>query len=588
MNFLDRAWAYLAPVAGLQRFAARERLKMFGYDAANPGSYRGKSGGLGKNASSENARMNRDRIAIMWDARDVVRNFGLLRGIVARIVQYVADRVQYVSQTGDEEIDTIYQDYFHNWCESADLTGRHRLRDLVWMMVWAVITDGDHGWNMVESWAQGETKLRLQAVEADRIGNPHEPVNANNPDYISGITIDPATGAPLNYRIFKRDRVNNKYDFDAEVPAGQFIHVFDPNRVDQYRGVSALASAIAPARDLYEIYLFEKQAAKWQVGHSGIIHTSDPTRGDGGASAWNGSKPTNGSSGAAAMIEMQAGKVLRIGQGEEVKFAPGTNRPSGAFMALVEVMVREISTALNMPYGFLYDMSAFSGHTGRVEIAQAMRGIRRYQYLIGEQALDPVRDAVLGRAIGMREIPAHPKWRSGRWGFGPSLTGDYGHDTSANLQMLEAGLCTATDLIAESGQTFEEVTRRSASEVAYLQRVAMEINVPIELITKRLENPTAALAAINTPPSPPPPMVEAGTDVKPLLEILSNAGEGIMDRESAIMAIVNMYGLPRPQVEKMVPRPAPQAVMGNAEMGNAKSENKSGKSGKSGNGKAKK
>ena len=47
--------------------------------------------------------------------------------------------MQYVSQTGDEEIDTIYQDYFHEWCESADLTGRHRLRDLVWMMMWACL-----------------------------------------------------------------------------------------------------------------------------------------------------------------------------------------------------------------------------------------------------------------------------------------------------------------------------------------------------------------------------------------------------------------------------------------------------------------
>jgi capsid protein len=585
MNFLDRAVAFVNPRWGVERAVERERLKMFGYDAARPGNYRGRSGGLHKNASSESARTNRDRITLMWDTRDVVRNFGILRGMVARIVQYVADRVQYVSQTGDEEIDTVYQDYFHAWCEDCDLTGRHRLRDLVWMLVWALIVDGDHGWNFVESNQRGETKLRLQAVEADRIGNPNEPVNANNPDYVGGITIDPATGAPLSYRIFNRNRISNQYTLDAEVPADQFIHVFDPMRVDQYRGVTPLAPAIAPARDLYEAITFEIQAAKWQIGHSGFIKTADPTRADGGVSAWNGAT-TTGNGTTAGLIEMQAAKVLRLSQGEDVVFAPGTSRPNGAFQALIETLVRQMSTTLNMPYGFMYDMTQFSGHTGRIEIAQAMRGIRRWQYLVGEQALDRVRDQVLARGIGLREIPAHPKWRSGRWGFGPSLTGDYGHDTQANLQLLEAGLVTATDLIAESGQTFEEVSRRSASEVAYLQRVAMETNIPIELITKRLLNPTAALAAINTPPSPPPPMVEAGTDVKPLLEILSNAGEGIMDRESAIMAIVNMYGLPRAQVEKMVPKPAPQAK---AESGNGKAEsNKSGKSGKSGNSKAKK
>ena len=581
MNLLDRAVAWMAPRAAVERYVARERLKMFGgYDNAIPGTKRGRSGGVGKNASSESWRAQRDRITLMWDTRDVVRNFGILRGMVARIVQYVADRVQYVSQTGDEKVDTIYQDYFHEWCEDCDLTERHRLRDLVWMLVWALLVDGDHGWNFVESLQRGERKIRLQAIEADRIGNPFQPVDANNPDYVSGITLDPGTGAPLSYRIFKRHRVNNQYSFDGEVPAAQFIHVFDPMRVDQYRGVTPLAPCIGPARDLYEAISFEIQAAKWQIGHSGFIRTDDPTRADGGQSAWaKTGETTKGTK--MGLIEMQAAKVLRLTKGEDVVFAPGTNRPNGAFQSLIETLVRLMATSLNMPYGFMYDMTQFSGHTGRIEIAQAMRGVRRYQNLIGEQALDPVRDQVLSRGIALREIPAHPKWRSGRWGFGPSLTGDYGHDTAANLQLLEAGLVTATDLIAESGQTFEEVSRRSASEVGYLQRVAFETGVPIELITKRLVNPTASLAAMNTPPSPPPPMVEAGTDVKPLLEVLTNAGEGIMDRESAIMAIVNMYGLPRAQVEKMVPEPAPvERVHGPAPVV-AKGDNRSGKSGNS-------
>jgi hypothetical protein len=251
---------------------------------------------------------------------------------------------------------------------------------------------------------------------------------------------------------------------------------------------------------------------------------------------------------------MEAGKIQRLSQGEDIQFAPGTNRPSGAFMALVQVMVREIASGLNMPYGFLYDMTAFSGHTGRIEIAQAMRSIRRYQKLLAEKALDPLRDRVIGLGISLGDLPAHPKWRSGRWGFGRSLTGDYGHDTSANLQLLSAGLVTATDLIAETGQSFEEVVRRSASEVAYLQRVATETGVPIELINQRLPGPTQALAAMAEPPQPPPPgLVPQGLDVKPLLELLKNVGEGILDRESAIINLMNLYGVERNAAEKMIP-----------------------------------
>jgi len=551
MNFLDRAVSFFDPEAGVNRAQARERLKAFGYDSAQPGTNRGGSGGRQKNSSSETWRMQRDRLVLLWDARDVVRNFSILRGIISRIVQYTADTVQYVSQTGDEEIDSMYQDYFHAWCERADITGRHRLGALVSMAMWSLLVDGDHGWHLVEIDAGGKRQLRIQSIEADRIGDPNNPMSPGNNNDIGGIIVD-EMGRPVSYRIFKRERRTALYSFEREIPADQFIHIFDPMRVDQYRGVTALSTVIAPARDLYEVYHFEKLAAKWQVGHAGFVKVSDPTRRDGGISAWNGTKDNRPDS--PGTMAMEAGKIQRLSQGEDIQFAPGTNRPSGAFMALVQTMVREIASGLNMPYGFLYDMTAFSGHTGRIEIAQAMRSIRRYQKLLSEKALDPLRDRVIGLGISLGDLPAHPKWRSGRWGFGRSLTGDYGHDTTANLQLLSAGLVTATDLIAETGQSFEEVVRRSASEVAYLQRVATETGVPIELINQRLPGPTQALAAMAEPPQPPPPgLVPQGLDVKPLLELLKNVGEGILDRESAIINLMNLYGVERNAAEKMIP-----------------------------------
>jgi capsid protein len=551
MNFLDRTVAFLNPSAGVERAIARERLKMFGYDAAQPGTRRGRSGGMAKNAGSESWRSQRDRVALMWDARDMVRNFGILRGMVARVVQYVADRVQYVSQTGDEEIDSIYQDYFHSWCERADVTGRHRLGNLFWLMVWGYFVDGDHGWNLIEVEEHGERDLRVQAVESDRIGNPNEATKVKQ-GYVGGIELD-EVGKPVGYHVFKRDMVTNQYSLDQVVPAEQFLHVFDPSRVDQYRGITALATCLATARDLYEIYQFEKLAAKWQVGHAGIAKVADPTR-DRGASAWNDTTTTK-SGNTAGTYAMEAGKILRVEPGEEVIFAPGTNRPGPAFMNLNEVMVREMVMGFNMPYGFLYNMSALGGHTGRVEVAQAERSIRRHQKLASELALNPVRDAVLGRAIGLKLLPPHPRWREGVWRFGPSLTGDYGHDTNANLQRLQMGLVTASDLIAETGQSYEEVTRRQASEVKFAQKVASEMGVPIELLHGRMPTATAALANINTPPPPPPKgLLEEGKDVKPLLEILEQVGEGLLDRESAIQSIVNIYGIPRGRAEKMVPK----------------------------------
>jgi capsid protein len=551
-TFLDRAIGYISPKLGMERLAYRGRLNEFAYDMANPGTRRSFSGGLAKNAASENYRSHRNRIALMWDARDMVRNFAILRGIVSRLVQYTADKVQYIASTGDEQFDGMYQDYFHEWCETADITGRYRLGDLVWLMMWGMLTDGDHGWLFVEL---DEETIKIQPIEADRIGNPNESLKANDTHYIGGIHLDDL-GAPVSYDIFKRFR-SNKYELEANVPADHFIHFMDALRVDQYRGVTPLATALAPARDLYDIYLTEKQAAKWQSSHAGVISTSDPFKNT-GATAWN--KQGSAAEGRPNTMAMEPGKILRLPDGESVNFTPPMTRPNGAFMSLVEVMVREISMGLNLPYGFVYDMSALSGHTGRIEIAQAMRTIKRWQKLLSERVLNKVRDTVLSRGIALGKIPSHPRWRAGKWGFGATLTGDYKNDVSANLQLLQTGACTISDLIAEGGSTFEEVARKSASEMQFLQRLAGESNVPIELISKRWPEATQLLAAINTPPETPEPPAgligeQGEKGVQPLLDILEKVGTGIMDRDSAVQTLVNLYGLDYDKADAMVPQP---------------------------------
>ncbi len=554
INFLDRAISFVNPRAGVDRGIARQQLKMFGYDAANPGVKRGRSGSAAKNASSENWRSSRDRINLMWDGRDVTRNFAILRGMMLRIVQYVCDGTTYISQTGDEEIDNAYQQYFNEWAKTADITGRHNFGDLVMMAFWGMLIDGDHGWNMLTMPDPSNPRvqtLKIQPIEADRIGNVYNPSETNEGNKIGGLVVGDM-GEVLAYEIYKRGRLNVQYTKEMDVPAEQFIHLFDPTRVDQYRGVSALATAIAPARDLYEIYEFEIQGCKYQIGWGGFVKVADPYK-EGSISQWD-DEITDARGNPTGTVKMQPGLIRRLSAGEEVQFAPGTNRPNGAFLNLVQTMVREMAMGLNFPYGFLYDMSTFGGHASRIEIAQAQRGIRRFQKLLKEQALDLVRDKVLGLAIGQGLLPAHPAWRKGSWGFGASLSGDYGNDTSANLAKLNAGLITASDLISEGGKTFEEITRRQATEIQYQQRVASETGVPIELLTARLSGATEMLAAMNTPPPPPPAgLVEAQVDVKPMIDILKNVGEGVMDRESAINAIMQMYGLSKAEADKIVP-----------------------------------
>jgi capsid protein len=450
-------------------------------------------------------------------------------------------------------VDRAYRDYFYSWCTRADLTGRHRLRELVELALKAMLRDGDFGFVKVKAGRE----IRLQSVEADRIGNPLEAAGANSETYIRGITIN-GLGQPTSYRIFNRTR-NGQYTLDREVMPQQFLHLMKARSTDQYRPESWLAPALPDARDLYEMVGFEKQAAKFASMFSGFLKPKDPF-GRVGGSAWD-TAPKGGELG---VINATAGQIRQLpADYGDVVFAPGTQRPSGAFIQLFETMIRSFSNALVVPYGFVWDMAVFGGVTARIETMQVDRCFERYRQLLVDRCLEAVKDDVLSTGISFKEIPPTPNWRAGKWNFGAKLTGDVGHDTSANVQKLQMGLATQTNLLDYDGEEFEDVTETQAKEMQFKQQMAAKYKIPIELLDQRFPQATALLAAMNTPPPPPPPGIvaqEGGAgEVKPLLAILEQVGEGTMEHDAGVQSLVALYGIAPALAEKMVPKGPPPA-----------------------------
>ena len=203
-TFLDRLEGVIQRVAprwGFERAHSRAALKYFGYDAAHPGSQRGWSGGLSKNAAAESPRMSYDRIRVMWDARDMVRNDPLIGGLVDRVVMYICAKIAYQPRTGEPQVDRIYRDFFYDWCNHADLTGRFRLRDLCVLGLKGMVTDGDHGFVKVRT----GNEMRLQSVESDRIGSPLKAATPLSETYINGLNLN-GLGQIESVDVYRRTR----------------------------------------------------------------------------------------------------------------------------------------------------------------------------------------------------------------------------------------------------------------------------------------------------------------------------------------------------------------------------------------------
>lgn len=577
-TFIDKSVALFAPKLGVERAMARQALAhYFDYDGARNTGRRGTAGGsLFRNASPESSRIQQDAIQLMWESRDMESNFCLWRGILTRTTQYALGKIQWQSRIGDPAVDDAHEKYWEDWCKRADLTQRHPLSVIARLGIRSMLRDRDFGLALHDDEASGE--YRVRGIEADRIGNPTMPVMPDEKK-VQGITLG-EHGEPVLYHIFKR-KPSNQYDADVDLPPERFLHVFDPLRVDQYRGVCWGAPALPHMRDLYEALGAEMDAIKFAASYAGFTYNETPFAQQAATAFDTEKKPDGG-----LKLTVKPGTIQNLTAGQKIEFAPGATRPSGAFMAWFQAKVREIAVGLNVPFGFVWDMALLGGVTARIEVAQMKRTLDDIRTIAILRMLDPLKDKVLRRAMALGLIPAHANYGKGRWSFGADITGDVGHDTNADMSLLQAGIYSESSLIeGKYGGDFEEHCYTQAREMQTRQRVAAETGVPIELQNQRWQNATALIAAMNgrgdpqaegavldqaapdggmtnegmpnaegQPPVPAGLAAAHGKDaVKGLIEVMKQLNRGELTREQAVQILVATYGLDLADAEGMVP-----------------------------------
>ena len=558
-SLLDRAIAVVSPTLALERADARSRLVMFGYDAAHPGVKRGGSGGMSKNSGSESPKMAMDRVKLMWEARDLERNMPVIRCYLDRTAQYVTSQVLYQSQTGDPQWDSLAEGILQRWMQDdADITGRRNFRMLVEMGFRSMLRDGDFGFHLVRN----GPKLQIQCIESDRIGDPNKVAAFTTEHYVQGIHLNDF-GMPTGYDLYKRDRRCARYEFEIKADAKNFFLLSKPLRTDEYRSVSVLAPIVAQARDLYEMFAFERGAAKWAASHAGVIRVADPLAksGAGSAGLWDGTS-TDSKGNPTEVIE--ASKLLRLRPNEDVTSFASGSRAAGAFMQYVEVALRDIAMGLNTPYGF-FNMSQFGGATVRLEAMQLQRTFARYQELLTSSVLEKIKDKVLQNAIALGQLPPNPNYRQGRWQFGKHLTADTGYDTTANLELLRNGLKTASTIAGEEGYDFEDMVDAQIREAITIRDKCAAAGVPVEMIAAdRYPDATNQLAAASEAMQPQATTVQdLGPNAKVLTDLLEKVAAGLLPREEAVALLVEVFEIDPATAEAIVPEVQPIAVEAN-------------------------
>lgn len=265
-----------------------------------------------------------------------------------------------------------------DWARKKTLVDRERRRNFTKIQTWACRELVAVGEALVimsyEERARG-CGLVLQCVEAEQL-DPYIFSGDEGRDVRGGVEVD-EYGAPVAYHILTRhpndlagagvdrwhrpdirtpdspdqrdstEMARQMFGLQSvRVPADRVLHIYDPERVRQTRGVSRLAAALVKLRDLGEFDYATLLKARAEAcmglvitsnGSTGGIGMADPTNADG--------QDVDGNDELSAQPMM----VARLNKNEDVKpFTPVT--PGGTYEPFIKAQLRAIAAAAGISY----------------------------------------------------------------------------------------------------------------------------------------------------------------------------------------------------------------------------------------------
>lgn len=405
-------------------------------------------------------------------------------------------------QQADEWQDHVRRE-FRLWASdrrACDALGLNDFYELQQLAVQAWLTSGDV-FALVKRSKPSALRpytLRLHLVEADRVstpwgymtGTPMQLTHGTNSDtgneVYDGVEVSPS-GRVVAYHI--RNGYPNEYDgkdvqwtrvLAEGLKSGQpnVLHLMESERPDQYRGVSLLAQAIEPLRQVSRYTNAELDAAIVQACFTAFVTTDDPTDvpfnevGDGAGGLAGGSVSDDPNE-----YELGPGQVNFMQPGEGVTFADPT-RPNSGFDAFMRSLAEQVGAAVEIPSDLLLKSFNASYSASRAALMEAWKSFRmRRQWLVNDLCR-PVWELFVSEAVATGRVSApgffadplaRDAWLGCEW-IGPSQGQlDPTKEISAELSAITAGITTReAAAVRINGSDWDSNVRRLARENAAL------------------------------------------------------------------------------------------------------------------------
>lgn len=519
MNLLDRAIAWASPQRGAQRALARARLALADAGAAalrmdagagggHPGDDAGARLPVRRNWAPAPRDANADTLYALRTQRGQSRDLARTHPIAVGAMQTLLDRSvgtglalvaqpdrQVIGWTEDQATEwrAGTQREFSLWADSAecDIELAGNFYDRQRIVLGAARASGDC-FTLLPDVDPGPRRavmpyrLRLQILEADRIGNPG--MGMDTAEVAGGVRCD-TTGRPIAYHVYDRHPgaqlalasavrgAGRWYDvLGARSGRRRILHHWLPARPGQRRGVPWLAPIITLLKDLDTYTDAELKAAVVSAFFTVFVTTGSGNPAPVFAGAEVGDGP------AADQIRMGPAAVVGLAAGEDAKFAD-PKRPNVAFDPFVQAILQQIGMALGIPFELLLKRFNSSYSASRAALLDAWMFFRGQRTWLARSFCQPVYETWLAEAVGSGRVEAPGFFADPllRWAYcraewvGDSQGSiDPKNEVAAYTAAIEGGLLTHERAEWELfGTDFNETLDTKASERRRLDRAGL-------------------------------------------------------------------------------------------------------------------
>lgn len=436
-------------------------------------------------------------------SRAAVRNNGIAKGVIDKLVfNTIGTGVKPLSKAQDPAFRQAVQALWLKWTDESDADG---LLDYYGQQAQAVRCWLEAGEVFVRLRQRRpedglSVPLQVQVLEPELCPYTHDAPGPGGNRIRAGIEFD-AIGRRVAYW-FHPQRPGDIQDFDAgqlrRVPAESVLHIYDPLRPGQIRGLPHLSQALVRLHELDkydDATLLRQQIANLFAAflkRAGGDGASDPH-------PLTGLAPDDYTKKGRPVISMESGTTQELGPGEEMQFSDPPDPPA-TYPAYMRQQMMAIAAATGVPYEVLTgDMTGLNDRVMRVVLHEFRRGITARQHqIVAHQLCRPVWATWFLQAFAVSALPlpssyaADPgPWEAVRW---MPQGWPYIHpvqDVESARAAIKAGFTSRAAVVSEQGEDSEVIDAEQAEDNAR----AAALGISYESSTGTAAAPAAAPGA---------------------------------------------------------------------------------------------